>query len=320
MSPGHDYRELFERNYGVFSEKEQQRIRRARILIIGCGGIGGTVAVILARSGLSDFVLVDFDDYSPTNMNRQIACFTHTLGRNKAEVIAEQIRDINPEARVEVHARKLLHEEIREIIPRVDVVFPAADDLAFSVFVFRDAQRLGKPALLVVPSGSWANVCMIMPGSPAVEAIEGVPGLDTYEELKNVLEIRKYKYGTYFYVPLADWRIDYYRSFIEQGAPPAQICTLVWTASSLGALEVLKVISGKWKPVASPRYWSVYPNSIRINRINGLSIQTLLVWQRRIMWSLFQTRLGPFLEIGQALWWKLFYAWGKYRERRASVK
>jgi len=312
------YQELFLRNYGVFTEKEQDRIRTSKVLIIGCGGIGGTVAIVLARSGVSNFILVEFDNYGFSNMNRQIACFTDTLGRNKAEVIREQIMKINPDAQVEVYPELLNHERISELIPRVDVVFPAADDLAFSVIVFREAQRLGVPALLIFPSGTWANVCILMPDSPPVEDIEGVPKLGSYEELKDMLAIRKYKFGTYFYVPFADWRIDYYRSFIEEDSSPTHIAPSVWLCSSLGSLEVLKVLSGKWKPVVSPRYWNITANAIRINRIGGLNLQTLLVWQRKIMWRLFQTRLSPVLEWAQEIWWKLFIAWGHFRERRGS--
>ncbi|MBN1635497.1 MAG: ThiF family adenylyltransferase, partial [Deltaproteobacteria bacterium] len=140
MPTKHEYRDLFERNYGVFSDKEQERIRKSGVMIIGCGGVGATVAIILARSGVSRFILIEFDDYSLTNMNRQIACFRHTLGRNKAEVIAEQIKGINPEAEIQLYTRKLSHVEIAELIPRADIIFPAADDLAFSLIVFRDAQ------------------------------------------------------------------------------------------------------------------------------------------------------------------------------------
>lgn len=312
------YHELFERNFGIFTPGEQERIRASGILIVGCGGIGGTVAVMLARSGMEKFILVDFDVYGISNMNRQIGCFSDTLGRNKAEVIGEEICKINPEAQVEVFPELLSHEKIAELIERVDVVFPAADDLAFSIVVFRDAQRLGKPSLMVVPSGTWANVTILMPDGPPVEEIEGVPKLGSYEELKTMLSTRKYRYGTYFYVPVADWRIDYYRSFIEETKPPAHIAPLVWLCSSLGAFEVIKLISGKWKPVSSPRYWNITRNAIRINRINGPSLQTLLVWQRKVMWLLFQTPLAPLLEQAQNLWWKLFCAWYSYRERKRS--
>ena len=53
------YEELFERNYGVFTEEEQARIRDARVVIVGCGGIGGATAITLARSGLGHFVLYE---------------------------------------------------------------------------------------------------------------------------------------------------------------------------------------------------------------------------------------------------------------------
>ena len=190
MTTNPSYRDLFARNYGIFTEAEQERLRRSTILIVGCGGIGGTVAIILARSGVGRFVLVEFDQYEATNMNRQVACFKDTLGRNKAEVIGEQIRAINPEAAVEIHNRLLNHTEIASLIPAADIVFPAADDFAFSILIFRDAQRLGKTALLVVPAGTWANVCLISPHGPGVEKMEGVPKIKTYVELKRMFQTK----------------------------------------------------------------------------------------------------------------------------------
>lgn len=248
-----DYRELFQRNYGIFNQDEQDRLRRSSVLIVGCGGIGGTVAVILARSGVERFILCDFDVYSPTNMNRQITCFADTLGRKKSEVVRETILRINPAADVRAYTELIAHTGIAELIGEVDFVFPAADDLAFSLIIFRDAQRLGKPALMVFPAGTWAHVAIILPDSPSPEDIEGMPKLASYEELRDMLTIRRYKFWTYFYVPFADWRIDYYLKFIEENASPAQLCPTVWTSSALGAMEILKVLSGKWKPVAADR-------------------------------------------------------------------
>ena len=313
-----DYEGLFQRNYGIFSKDEQQRIRQASILIVGCGGIGGLVAIILARSGVSRFVLVEFDAYEPSNMNRQIACFVDTIGRNKAQVIKEHILRINPEAEVEAHEKLLNHSEIAKLMPQVDLVFPAADDFAFSIFVFQDARKLGKTALMVVPSGTWANVSIIPPDQPSPEDIEGLPKLSTYEDLRDTLRMRKYRFGTYFYIPVADWRIDYYRGFIEKRLSPTQICPTVWLSSSLGALEALKYFSGKWKPVASPKYWNITKEKSRINRVNVPCLQTLLVWQRKFMWWVFQTRFGPLQEKLQEVWWRLYYRWVKYREEHRS--
>ena len=309
------YEELFARNYGVLSEQEQERLRKASILIVGCGGIGGTVALILARSGIEKFILVEFDAYDTTNMNRQISCFADTLGRNKTEVLGEDIRRINPNAEVEIYPRLLNHTEIAQLIPKVDVVFPAADDFAFSILVFREAKRQGKPALFVVPSGTWANVSIIMPDGPSIEKVEGIPPLETYEELKQMFQTRKYKYGTYFYTFLAGWRIDYYRRFLDEDLPPTQLCPVVWLCSSIGAFEIVKLVSRKWKPVAAPRFWFITQNRIKILNINGISIHTLLLWQRRLHWMLFQTPLKGLLEKIQDFFWKYYYKGMKTKER-----
>lgn len=113
-----------------------------------------------------------------------------------------------------------------------------------SLFVFRDCQRLGKPALMVVPSGTWANVGIIFPGGPAVEDIQGLPKLAGPEAFQELFRRRHYRLGTYFYVFRGDWRIDAYRRFVEEGCPLAQLCP--------------------WRPVASLRYWVVVRNRIRV--------------------------------------------------------
>ncbi|OPL16587.1 MAG: hypothetical protein AVO39_01620 [delta proteobacterium MLS_D] len=68
--------------------------RRSSVLIIGCGGIGAVVAVILTRCGTGRFILVDFDGYSLSNMNRQGSCFTDTVDRSKLDVTSETLRRI----------------------------------------------------------------------------------------------------------------------------------------------------------------------------------------------------------------------------------
>jgi tRNA A37 threonylcarbamoyladenosine dehydratase len=54
-----DYKQAFQRNYGIFTNDEQEKIRNAKILLVGCGGVGGVMAILLARCGVENFVLVD---------------------------------------------------------------------------------------------------------------------------------------------------------------------------------------------------------------------------------------------------------------------
>jgi len=309
------YKELFKRNYGVFTEKEQENIANAKVLIVGCGGIGGTVAIILARSGVKRFVLVDFDIYEESNVNRQIACFSSTFGQKKSAAIKDQIKGINPEAEVESYEDLLNHDEILNLMKTVDFVFPAADDFAFSLFVFRQAQQEKIPALLVVPSGTWANVSIILPDSPCIEDIYGIPKVNSYEELKEIFETELYKFGAVNYLTQGSWRIDYYESFINENAPPTQICPTVWLSSTIGAMEVIKVISGKWAPVASPKYWEITSNNIKIRRINGLSMHSFFTWKRKILWPLFQTKLSKPLNKMLKIYWRLLYSFYKALEK-----
>ena len=146
------YEQLFERNYGIFSLEEQNRIRDAKVVIIGCGGIGGVVAVALARSGVGHLVLYDFDTFSPSNMNRQITCFTDTIGCNKAETVRDSILKINPEIDVTAHARALRPEELDAAILEGDVFMPAADEWPLSIAALGRAKELGKPAIMAYPA------------------------------------------------------------------------------------------------------------------------------------------------------------------------
>jgi len=310
-----EYNDLFKRNYGVFSEKEQEQIANARVLIVGCGGIGGTVAVILARSGVKNFILADFDIYEASNMNRQIGCFSSSLGKKKSIVIKEQIKDINPMANIECFDSLLNHDEIFMLMENIDLVFPAADDFAFSIFIFRQAQQLKIPALFVVPSGTWANVSIILPESPSLEDLYAIPKMASYEELHESFQTELYKLGAINYLTQGDWRADYFKAFLENDEPPTQICPTVWISSTIGAMEVLKVLSGRWKPVALPKYWEITSRYIKIRRLNGLSLHSFYTWQKKLILPLLQTRLSEPLQKILKQYWRFLYSFYKNRER-----
>ena len=80
-------------------------LKASSVLIVGVGGVGSYAAEAVARAGVGRITLMDGDIVQPSNLNRQLVALTSTLGRNKAEVMAERIRDINPEAEVTALAR-----------------------------------------------------------------------------------------------------------------------------------------------------------------------------------------------------------------------
>ena len=92
-----NYDEAFSRNIGWVTRAEQAALRGKRIAIAGMGGVGGVHLLTLARLGIGAFNIADMDSFDVVNFNRQAGASMASLGRPKAEVMAEMARDINPE-------------------------------------------------------------------------------------------------------------------------------------------------------------------------------------------------------------------------------
>ena len=95
------YAALTQRNRGLIGSAEQQTLRQAAILIAGCGGIGGAAIEPLVRAGAETFVLADNGEYAYEDANRENLRI-QDVGRNKAQVFAQRMPDINPYARFEL--------------------------------------------------------------------------------------------------------------------------------------------------------------------------------------------------------------------------
>lgn len=76
---------------------QMQKIKQANILLIGVGGVGGAVAHMLVRAGITNLTIMDFDTVSQSNINRQFVAFQSTIGKYKVDVLASQLKDINPD-------------------------------------------------------------------------------------------------------------------------------------------------------------------------------------------------------------------------------
>ncbi len=95
---------MYTRTENMLGEAGVERLKSARVIIFGVGGVGGFAAEALARIGVGDITVVDKDVVSPSNINRQIIALNSTVGRYKVDCIKERIADINPSAKVTAHA------------------------------------------------------------------------------------------------------------------------------------------------------------------------------------------------------------------------
>ena len=260
------YEEYFERNYGVFTAAEQEKIRNAKVVIVGAGGIGGVIAIVLARSGLEHFVLYDYDIYTPSNINRQIGCFTDTLGQSKVEIVRDMILKINPSAEIEYYTRPVTEDEMDQVILQGDVFAPAADDWSLSMNMLGRAKELGKPAILAYPVGALGRVSTFMPYSPYASECLVIPKGLPYEELKKFVEDPNNRRTLQYYCTEGGWTEEWFEGFCQGTKPHAQLCTIVWVTAVLAAQEIIKLVSGRFKPVIAPRYWHITPNGAHMAR------------------------------------------------------
>jgi sulfur carrier protein ThiS adenylyltransferase len=109
--------------------KVHERVKKARVAIAGLGGLGSNIAVALARTGVGNLLLVDFDVVEPSNLNRQSYYIRH-LGMPKTEAIAEQIREINPFIHVETRTAKIDESNASDLFRGYHIVCEAFDNPA----------------------------------------------------------------------------------------------------------------------------------------------------------------------------------------------
>ncbi|TGC87991.1 tRNA cyclic N6-threonylcarbamoyladenosine(37) synthase TcdA, partial [Salmonella enterica subsp. enterica serovar Wilhelmsburg] len=133
------WRQRFGGTARLYGEKALQRFAEAHICVVGIGGVGSWAAEALARTGIGAITLIDMDDVCVTNTNRQIHALRDNVGLAKAEVMAERIRQINPECRVTViddfitpdNVAGYMNAGFTYVIDAIDSVRPKAALIAY---------------------------------------------------------------------------------------------------------------------------------------------------------------------------------------------
>ena len=124
--------EWLQRTELLIKEEGIERLQNANILIVGLGGVGSFAAEFLVRSGIGNLTIVDGDTVDITNINRQLPALNSTIGKNKTDVVAERILDINPEINLKKINEFLEPERMEEILTqeKFDYVLDCIDSLS----------------------------------------------------------------------------------------------------------------------------------------------------------------------------------------------
>ena len=141
-------------------------LREAHVLVVGLGGVGAMAAEVLARAGVGSMTIADGDRVQPTNLNRQLVALHSTLGRSKAEAMAQRLLDINPELKVRVVGEFLKGQLLVDLVREpYSVVVDAIDTLSPKVFLIVEAVGAGNRVVSAMGCGGKLDVSQVQTGS-----------------------------------------------------------------------------------------------------------------------------------------------------------
>ena len=157
----------------LLGEDKMQRLRNAHILVVGVGGVGAYAAEMLCRAGVGELTIVDADTVNVTNINRQLPATHSTIGRLKTEILAQRLRDINPDIRLHEMPIYLKEEEVTSLLDgtlhcqlsivhcQFSFIVDAIDTIAPKCALIGEALRRGIPIVSSMGAGAKSDITQI---------------------------------------------------------------------------------------------------------------------------------------------------------------
>lgn len=275
---GWTYDVAFARNQGLVNQSEQNRLKRATIGIPGMGGVGGIHLMTLARMGIGNFKIADEDTFSAANFNRQFGAFTDTIGHDKAAVMADFVRRVNPEVKVDVFEQFLSKENIDTFLTGCDLVIDSLDAFAIQarLMLFEECKARKIPVISAGPIGFSTSMLVMTPDSMDLSTYLNIkPNSAQHEQFVHFIAGLTPK--PYFLKYMNTGKID----FKEQNGP--SIASSVTLCAGFAAVEALKILLGRGRVHALPHfhYFDPYLGIFKIGRVpfgNRHPIQRAKIW------------------------------------------
>ena len=159
------------RNIPALSEEDMEKLAASRVVVVGCGGLGGNIIEHLSRIGIGKITVADGDVFDESNLNRQLLCTAENIGESKADAAAKRIRAIDPSIEVKAVGEFLTQENAPAILADADIVIDALDNIK-SRLVLEDAAADAGTILIHGAAGGWNFQAMtVPPGSGLLRSI-----------------------------------------------------------------------------------------------------------------------------------------------------
>ena len=152
----------FSRTEMLIGEDGMEKLKDAKVAVFGLGGVGSFVCEGLARSGLGNFILVDFDKVDESNINRQLIATEKTIGKYKVDLMKERILEINPDANVETHREFYMTDSETDIITEdLSYAVDCVDTIMAKIAIICDCDAIDVPVISAMGAGNKLDPTML---------------------------------------------------------------------------------------------------------------------------------------------------------------
>ncbi len=162
----------------------QMKLKAAKVALVGMGGIGSPAALYLAAAGVGTLGLIDDDEVSLSNLQRQVLFGSKDIGAPKAEAAATHLGNLNPHCDCRIHCLRLSEDNAADVLGRYDVVLDGCDNFETRLLVNRVCHELKKP-LVSAALGRFSGQLAMFEGSPCYQCLvpEIPPDAETCERV-----------------------------------------------------------------------------------------------------------------------------------------
>ena len=153
--------DMFSRTEMLIGNEGMEKLHDAKVAVFGIGGVGAFVCEGLARSGVGNFILVDYDKIDESNINRQLIATVKTIGKCKVDLMKERILEINPNANVEVHKEFYMADSKTDIITEdLSYAVDCVDTILAKIAIICSCDAIGVPVISSMGTGNKLDPTM----------------------------------------------------------------------------------------------------------------------------------------------------------------
>jgi molybdopterin-synthase adenylyltransferase len=164
-------KDRYKKNGQTITAGENVILKEKKVLVAGCGGLGGHIIEMLARAGVGHITAVDPDVFDETNLNRQLLCEERLLGKSKAEAAINRISNVNSEVTVTPVQERVTSENAKKLFQGHDLIIDALDNIPSRFDIQDAAEKCNIPIVHGAIAGWYGQVSVLFPGDKFFDKI-----------------------------------------------------------------------------------------------------------------------------------------------------